>query len=87
MRTTLRIDDDVLLELKRRAQKDRSSLTRIVNRILRRGLTARDTTARRRRYREKPASMGRPRANLDRSLALAAALEDESVAEKTKLRK
>ena len=40
MRTTIRIDDDLLLELKERARGDKSSLNNLVNRLLRRGLSA-----------------------------------------------
>src|SRR2546422_790945 len=63
MRTTLRIDDDLLIELKRLARAQKLSLTQLANRLLRRGIEA--TRARpgaaRRAYREKTFSMGRPR--------------------------
>jgi hypothetical protein len=78
MRTTIRIDDDLLIDLKEQARREKSSLNRLLNRLLRRGLT--DAGGRERqpgRYREKPLRMGRPHFNLDKALDLAAALDDE----------
>ncbi len=89
MRTTLRIDDDLLTELKRLARAQKLSLTQLANRLLRRGIEA--TRARpgatRRAYREKTFAMGRPRFDLDKALALAAALEDEETVAKLARRK
>ena len=88
MRTTLRIDDHLLAELKRRAREQGLSLTSLVNRVLRRGLEATEAKlGPRRKYREKTVSMGRPALNLDKALAHAVALEDEAVVEKVALRK
>lgn len=88
MRTTLRIDEDLLAELKRRAREQRSSLTDLVNRLLRRGLEAGEPRkGSRRRYREKTVSMGRPALDLDKALGHAALLEDEAVLEKMTRRK
>jgi hypothetical protein len=88
MRTTLRIDDDLLAELRRRAHAQKRSLTELVNRVLRRGLAAGEAKpGPRRRYRERPISMGRPKLELEKALALAAALEDEATLEKLALRK
>jgi len=84
MRTTLRIDDDLLIELKRLARAQRLSLTQLANRLLRRGIAASRarTGATQRAYRENTFAMGRPRLDLDKALALAAALEDaETIAE------
>jgi hypothetical protein len=86
VRTTLRIDDDLLAELKRRARAQRLSLTELTNRVLRLALRG-GAPGPRRRYREKTASMGRPAMNLDKALAHAAALEDRAVADKLALRK
>lgn len=78
MRTTLRIDDDLLRELKRLARAQKQSLTQLANRLLRRGIEAdRARPASRRAVKEKTFAMGRPRFDLDKALALAAALEDE----------
>ena len=47
MRSTVRIDDDLLTELKGQARRQKTSLTRMLNRVLRAGLRAsqRRTTA------------------------------------------
>lgn len=87
MRTTLRIDDDVLEDLKRRAREERVSLTKMVNRVLRRGLQAFGREQPRRPYREKTFAMGHPKVDLDRALQVAAALEEEEIREKLARRK
>ncbi|HLE21136.1 MAG TPA: DUF2191 domain-containing protein [Vicinamibacteria bacterium] len=88
MRTTVRIDDDLLLELKESSQQESLSLTALVNRLLRRGLQAsRDDQRPTRRYRERALSMGRSTIDLDRALAVASALEDEELLRKLSLRK
>ena len=88
MRTTFRIDDDLLTELKTRAQQERLPLTRLVNRVLRAGLIATGESKKKRGpYRESTHSMGTPRVDLDKALALAAGIEDEEILRKTSLRK
>ena len=80
MRTTIRVDDELLERLKAQARKENVSLARLLNRTLKAGLQARG--ARRRKppvYREQVHSMGIPRVALDKALALAAALEDEEI--------
>ncbi len=85
MRTTLRIDDDLMRDLKRRAAAEEVSLSKLLNRVLRQGMAAK--AAKRPAYREKVFSMGRPRVNLDKALALAAAEEDAEVTRKLAARK
>lgn len=88
MRSTVRIDDDLMAELKAKARQENVSLTRMLNRIVRTGLASSNQTVRKRpKYHEKAVSMGRPRINLDKSIALAAALEDEEVLRELLLRK
>ena len=87
MRTTTRIDDVLLEELKEKARKENASLTNVVNRVLRSGLAASRAPGRRRHHREKTFSMGRPAQDLRKALALAARLEDAGVLEKLALRK
>jgi hypothetical protein len=88
MRTTFRIDDDLLQELKERARKEKLSLTRLVNRVLRTGIRDdRRGAPRRTRYRESTQAMGVPRVDLRKALAVAAALEDEEILRKMTLRK
>jgi hypothetical protein len=88
MRTTLRIDDDLMRELRRLAQEEHLSLGSLVSRLLRRALEAGQTTRRAsRRHREKVFSMGRPSLDLDKALTLAASLEDQASVEKMAMRK
>jgi hypothetical protein len=88
MRSTFRIDRDLLEDLRARARREKVSLTSLVNRVLRRGLQAPPGgKARRRRYREETYAMGAPRVDLRKALALAATLEDDEVRRKLALRK
>lgn len=81
MRTTLTLDDALLKELKTIALRDGISLKLAVNRAIRVGIQHLDTAPRRRPYRAATFAMGEPRVpSLDKSLALANALEDEEVA-------
>lgn len=88
MRTTLTIDDQIMAELKERAHRQNMPLKQVVNQVLRRGLEAEGTTASRKPFRARTFSMGQPLIpSLDKSLAIAAALEDEELARKLALRK
>ncbi len=88
MRTTIRIDDELLLKLKEQAARERLSLTRLVNRTLRAGMHAsRKRQPRKRPHREQAYPMGAPLIALDKALALAARLEDEEIVRKIMLRK
>ncbi|MGH2670416.1 MAG: ribbon-helix-helix protein, CopG family [bacterium] len=87
MRTTVRLDDELLERLKAQARRENVSLARLLNRTLRAGMQAGARPAKRRAYREQPHAMGAPRAALDKSLALAAALEDGEVVRELALRK
>ena len=88
MRTTLTLDRDVALALRRVARESQRSFKHVVNEAIRAGLS-RAEPARRRRYRLKPQSLGgvRPGFNLDKALQLAATLEDEGIARKLEMRK
>ena len=88
MRTTIRIDDDLLERLKVQARKEKISLTRLVSRTLKAGLQAGGARRRKRpHYRERPQALGTPRISLDKALSLAAVLEDEEISRKLGLRK
>ncbi len=88
MRSTVRIDDDLLMDIKDRARRENLSLTRMLNRLLREGIQAsRGGREQRARYREQTVAMGEARVDLDKALALAAGLEDEEVLRKVALRK
>ena len=86
MRTTVRIDDDLLVELKARAEAEGQSLTRMFNRTLRRALKAPPEDAAQ-PFKQRTFRMGAARLGVDKALALAAALEDEEVTRKMSLRK
>jgi hypothetical protein len=87
MRTTIRIEDELLQQLKEQAHKENVSLTQLVNRTLRAGMQRSRSPGRRSRYREKTYSMGTPGFDLDKALALAADFEDEEVLRKLAPRK
>jgi len=88
MRTTIRIDDELLVKLKEEARKQKISLTGLLDRTLRAGMQAsREPRRRRRRYREQTHAMGTPSVTLDKALALAAMLEDKEIVRKMMLRK
>jgi uncharacterized Ntn-hydrolase superfamily protein len=88
VRTTVRVDDELLERLKAQARKENVSLTRLLNRALKAGLQA--GGGRRRAqpaYRERVHALGVPRLALDKALALAATLEDEESVRELTLRK
>jgi hypothetical protein len=86
MRTTVRIDDDLVLDLKERARREKLSLNRLLNQVLRRSLK-KAGGPRRVGHREPPAAMGPPQVNLDKALSVAAALDDEQTLAKLAARK
>jgi hypothetical protein len=75
MRTTVRIDDDLLRQLQRQARQEKASLTQIVNRAIRRGIAA--PPVKHKRFKQKTFSMGVPLVNLDKALSLAYEWDDE----------
>lgn len=88
MRTTVRIDDDLMGDLKVQARDERTSLTKLINRVLRHGMRALHREKKTARpFREKTFAMGESKVDLDRALALAASLEDEEVCEELARRK
>lgn len=88
MRTTVRVDDDLLEQLKARARAEKVSLARLLNRTLRAGLKAGGARAPKpRAYREQVRDLGVPRVALEKAVALADALEDEEIVRELGLRK
>ena len=89
MRTTLTIDDYLMRELKEVAHRSGLSLKQVVNQALQAGIEQlRKPSAPRVPYNCKIYSMGYPpRANLDKALEIASALEDEKIVRKIVLRK
>lgn len=88
MRTTVRLEDDLLDELREQAHKENVSLTRLLNRVLRAGMAAPGHRPRgRRRFRQQTHAMGTPNFDLRKALAVAAAMEDDEIVRKMTLRK
>lgn len=72
---TIRLDDDLAKSVKELAYKEDVSFGRILNRLLRAGLSAgKRTKAARERFVQRTFDVGEPTFNVDRSLARAAAL-------------
>ena len=83
MRSTVRIDDDLMADLKARAAAESVSLTRMLNRTLRAGLKDQnERTTDHRPFKQNTFRMGSPRVGIDKALALAAALADEQITRK-----
>jgi hypothetical protein len=87
MRTTLRIDDDLLRDLKHRAHHEKTSLTELVNRVIRRGMSDIPSANTRRPFRQETHDMGVPLVDITKALALAAELEDQEIIRKLELGK
>ena len=80
MRTTLRIDDDLLRELKTRAANEGLSLSDMVNLVLRQSVA---TPPRPRRpFKQKTRNLGRPAFDVTKANAVDADLEDEAILRK-----
>ena len=83
----MRVDDELLEELKVRAERENVSLSRMLNRTIRAGLGASEERPARQPYREAAVDMGLPRVAVTKALALAAALEDEETLRELAVRK
>jgi hypothetical protein len=79
MRTTIRLDDELLERLKREAQRQNVSLTRLINSVIEAGLAS-ARTRRKRAFRQQVFSLGPPRVSLTKALAVASQLEDAEIA-------
>ena len=88
MRTTVRIEDDLLSDLKEVAKKEKLSLTKAFNRILRAGLRSQVSPRKRKRpFRQKTFSMGKELFDCGEANHVAAQLEDEETLRKLRLGK
>ena len=87
MRSTVRIDDDLMVELRARARDSNISLTRMLNRAVRAGLAASKSRGNPSPFRQETFAMGAFRVDVDKALSIAARLEDDEVARKLSLRK
>lgn len=83
MRTTLTIEDQLLDDLKQRAQASGQPFRQVVEQALRAGLSSLDRPEPV-PYRIQPHSLGQPRPAFDlvKARAVSDALEDEAIAEK-----
>lgn len=81
MRSTVRIDDDLMTALKAEAARRNISLTRALNRALRSGLAAlaRAGDEPKPRFRQPTVRLGKPTMELTKALHLSIALEDEEI--------
>lgn len=81
MRSTVRIDDDLMTALKAEAARRNTSVSRTLNRALREGLQALQDRGDEPRtpFRQRTASLGGPVVDLTKALQLSTALEDEEV--------
>ena len=80
MRTTLRLDDDLLIELKKRANREKLTLSEVVNLALRQGLAGR--RAPRRTFRQRTRDLGAASFDTTRANAAASALDDAEILRK-----
>ena len=87
MRSTVRIDDDILEALKARAEDDGASLTRTLNTVLRQGLAVANDSRARKPFKQRVVSLGEATFDIDRALSVAGSLEDEAVLAKLAARK
>jgi antitoxin component of RelBE/YafQ-DinJ toxin-antitoxin module len=80
VRTTLRIDDDLFRELKKRANREGLTLSELVSLALRQSLQTEKRP--RRAFRQKTHDLGRPSFDVTKANAVAAELEDEVILRK-----
>jgi len=88
MRTTLTLDDRIAKALKSLAHRSGKPFKQVVNEILRSGLAANEAASQK-PYRLKAVSLGGvlPGIDIDKTLRLTVALEDEEIARELDLRK
>jgi predicted transcriptional regulator len=86
-RTTIRLDEDLMRQLKERAKRENTSLSRCLNQIIREGLRASSTPRKRKKFVQKTYDMGPPLIDLTHTNAVIDALEDEEIIRKMALGK
>jgi len=87
MRSTVRIDDDLLEALKACAENDATSLTRALNTALRQGLKVANEARAKERFEQRTVSLRGATFDVDKALSVSAALEDDAVLAKLAARK
>jgi len=83
VRTTVTLDPDTEVLLRRRMQECRVSFKQALNEAIRAGLSNQQPAE---PFRTKTVSMGVPTVNLDKAMQLAGELEDEEIIRKMRLR-
>lgn len=78
MRTTVTLDPDVEILVKRAVREQGRPFKQVLNDALRTGLGSRGETAAE-PFRQRSFNLGRPRVDLTKALALAGELDDQSV--------
>jgi hypothetical protein len=84
MRTTVQIDEDLMAELRQRAETENLSPTHLIKRLLRSELACeselrRESTG---QFCQRTHAMGVPRIDLNRVISFAAVLEDKAILRK-----
>jgi len=87
MRSTVRIDDDLMQALKEQAGQRGTSLSRTLNAVLRAGLTVANNPVSRPEFKQRTVSLGAPSFDINKALTYSSALEDEAILEKLAARK
>jgi plasmid stability protein len=85
-RTTIRLDDDLMRQLKERAARENTSLSKCTNQMIREGLRAASQPRKRKRFVQKTYNMGIPKIDITKATALAFEMEDEAMIQKMGLR-
>lgn len=78
MRTTVRIDDDLMPLLKERAEAAEESVTKVLNRLLRRGIAAEENgeEQQKKAFKQRTYSMGKPLIDMNKALAISLEMDD-----------
>ena len=79
MRSTVRIDDDLMEALEARARSEGTSLAHALNAVLRQGLKGASESGAKRRFEQRTVSLGDALFDTDKTLSVSASLEDDAV--------
>ena len=87
VRSTVRIDDDLLEALKTHAERQGTSLTRALNTVLRQGLKVANDSRTAAPFVQRTVSLGGALFEVDKALSTSASLEDDAIAAKLAMSK
>ncbi len=79
MRTTVRIEDDLLRDLKGLAQSGKKPLNQVLNEVIRQGLRRPESRRSKKKFRQRTFDMGPPLVDITKALQLAGELEDQEI--------